>query len=412
MYNSLIAFKILRYLIFMIPISLVLGSVILNINLILILLSFSFLIIFNKDSRVFFKSDWVYVGLIIYFFQIVSTLVNEFYLDSLIRSMSFIKFIILAVCLDIVFCENKKNLENFLKILFVVLVFILIDSSIQYYFGKNLLGYPGDDGRLTSIFNNEYIVGSFISKVGFLVTPIFLKIFIKQKYLNFALMIWLIYLSYSVLITGERMASILIIFGTCLILGYKVFQKKRNILYLIPFSLCIISIIFINPTASKRFQDTISDEYGIGKKLNIKDSNWGAHFLTAYEIFKNYPVLGVGPKNFRIESCKTEYNTIDSLKVNQRCTTHPHNILLEILSEHGIVGLICFSFLIFLILKKINYLYEYNIYFVISLIIYIWPIGTSGSIFTSWNGTFLWINIGILSYLGKKKFKIKSLQLS
>ncbi len=311
MYNSLIAFKILRYLIFMIPISLVLGSVILNINLILILLSFSFLIIFNKDSRVFFKSDWVYVGLIIYFFQIVSTLVNEFYLDSLIRSMSFIKFIILAVCLDIVFCENKKNLENFLKILFVVLVFILIDSSIQYYFGKNLLGYPGDDGRLTSIFNNEYIVGSFISKVGFLVTPIFLKIFIKQKYLNFALMIWLIYL---------------------------------NILYLIPFSLCIISIIFINPTASKRFQDTISDEYGIGKKLNIKDSNWGAHFLTAYEIFKNYPVLGVGPKNFRIESCKTEYNTIDSLKVNQRCTTHPHNILLEILSEHGIVGLICFSF--------------------------------------------------------------------
>ena len=95
MYNSLIAFKILRYLIFMIPISLVLGSVILNINLILILLSFSFLIIFNKDSRVFFKSDWVYVGLIIYFFQIVSTLVNEFYLDSLIRSMSFIKFIIL-----------------------------------------------------------------------------------------------------------------------------------------------------------------------------------------------------------------------------------------------------------------------------------------------------------------------------
>ena len=40
---------------------------------------------------------------------------------------------------------------------------------------------------------------------------------------------------------------------------------------------------------------------------------------------------------------KDKYSSIDSKKAEHRCTTHPHNIILEILSEQGILGIILFS---------------------------------------------------------------------
>ena len=60
--------------------------------------------------------------------------------------------------------------------------------------------------------------------------------------------------------------------------------------------------------------------------------------------------------------------------------------------------MLLFLVLLYLIIKGVKINYEHNIFFLISLLICLWPIGTSGSIFTTVNGTFLWINIGIILY--------------
>ena len=64
-----------------------------------------------------------------------------------------------------------------------------------------------------------------------------------------------------------------------------------------------------------------------------------------YSVFKNYPFFGVGNKNYRVETCRKPQN-IDQAKFEYVCSTHPHQIYIELLSEHGLVGFILILFLV------------------------------------------------------------------
>ena len=133
----------------------------------------------------------------------------------------------------------------------------------------------------------------------------------------------------------------------------------------------------------------------------LKESLHGSHYSTAWKIFKNYPYFGVGNKNFRIE-CQNQIYFDHNYKYTKiRCSTHPHQIYLEFLSELGILGtLIIIMFVTFVIIKS-TYLYfkNYNLIllasslYVVSIFI---PLLPSGSFFTSFGATLFWLNIGVM----------------
>lgn len=401
MYNDIYFHNFLKYLIFLIPISLVSGSLILNINLMLI--SLAILLCGFISSKKLFNQSWLKVAFLFLILQISSSIMNEFYLESLIRSMSFIKFVFLALGINIVFSHDKKNFFIFFKVLFFIIIFVVFDSIIQYFFDQNIFGNPYENNRLSSIFGDEYIVGSFLCKMIFLITPIFLLFINNLKYKNILLFFWFAGAISIILITGDRMPSLLFLMGISLYYLFKAYRNPKNLLSIFLIYILCTAIFFLNPVVSKRFNEISHERYGLTKSFKIKDSQWGAHFLTAWAIFKENPIIGIGAKNFRVESCKTKYANIDSDKAKQRCTTHPHNIILEILSEHGLLGLFLFLGLLYFMINGVNLNYSHNIFFLISLLICVWPIGTSGSIFTTVNGTFLWINLGVILYSKDKK---------
>ena len=57
------------------------------------------------------------------------------------------------------------------------------------------------------------------------------------------------------------------------------------------------------------------------------------HYLSAYMIYLDNKIIGIGPKNFR-NICKQE----KYLTNKYSCTTHPHNTFAQFLSETGIIG--------------------------------------------------------------------------
>ena len=175
--------KILKYLIFFIPISLVAGSLILNLNLVIISLFFLTGTLFSSYYRNYLKIDWFIIGLVFLLLQIISSLINFSGIDSVIRSLGFLKFLLLALSIKLVFENDHKNFFLFLKILFAVIIFIIIDSLIQYFFGQNIFGVKYDHPRLSSVFVDTFVVGSFLSKTGFLVTPLVYFYFDKFHFL-------------------------------------------------------------------------------------------------------------------------------------------------------------------------------------------------------------------------------------
>ena len=127
-------------------------------------------------------------------------------------------------------------------------------------------------------------------------------------------------------------------------------------------------------------------------------------YKSGYAVFKNNPLFGVGNKNYRVETCDTEKKDINP---EYYCTTHPHQIYFEILSEHGIFGfLIILSiifFLTFRLLRKIllskNYIQAGAF---IYIIINLFPILPSGAFFNDFNLTLFMLNFSIMYAINKE----------
>ena len=67
--------------------------------------------------------------------------------------------------------------------------------------------------------------------------------------------------------------------------------------------------------------------------------------------FGKNKIIGVGVKNFRVE-CDIQLDNREPIQ-HPLCSSHPHNLYLEILSETGIIGSIIFVTFILLLIKYI-----------------------------------------------------------
>ena len=65
-------------------------------------------------------------------------------------------------------------------------------------------------------------------------------------------------------------------------------------------------------------------------RSNIYNNPYIHLYKSGYLVFKNYPLLGVGNKNYRVETCDKEKKEIYP---EYFCTTHPHQIYFEMLKS-------------------------------------------------------------------------------
>tara|TARA_A100001015_G_C14828188_1_gene647525 strand:+ start:194 stop:751 length:558 start_codon:yes stop_codon:yes gene_type:complete len=166
----------------------------------------------------------------------------------------------------------------------------------------------------------------------------------------------------------------------------------------------ILSIISTNEVFKERFKSDILNELSQDNYnfINyIKKTEYGKIYSSAYNLYLQKKIFGVGNKNFRIlceKNFKQKYPFTQNLK-ETKCNTHPHQIYLEILVEHGIFGMTIFliSLILFVyrnlifVLKEKDYLLT-SLFFS-TLIIFI-PILPGGSFFTSFNANIFWLNLG------------------
>ena len=395
------------FLISILPISIVAGPSISLLNILFI--TTLFLINYKLSEIQIEKKFLLYLLSILYVYLIFNTFISIDYKEGIYRNLGFLRFIILFIAINLFFTisNNQFKFLNFWSLIILIVVF---DSFVEFTLGKNLLGY-GDGlyaDRIVSFFKDEPIVGAYLLGFNFIIVGYFFEKFYKQNLkLKLAMFLILFILVGCILITGERSNGIKAIIGLMifLFLNNKISAKIKISIFL--FSLFFISLIISN-------SNYLKVRYGQQLFYQLFDSNQRDQFIennlylklykSGLAVFKDYPIFGVGNKNYRVITTR---NIETKINDDYLLNTHPHQIYIELLSEHGLVGtIILLSIFFYLIFKnlKIIILSRNSIQLgcFTYLIINFLPILPSGSFFNDFSSTLFWINLSIMYACNKK----------
>jgi O-antigen ligase len=419
--------KYTSYLFYLIPIFLINSILIADLSVVLIDIIFLYLIIKYKKYS-YFNNNYFKIFLLFYSLITIRSLFAENIFLSLNSSIFYLRFGLFALA-TVFFLEKNSSLAKNLRNLFLIILIILfIDTIYQFAFGKNILGmqyrYTNDNNfRLTSFFGNKGVLGSYVCRFFPLIIALFF--FEKKNKItnnNFFLIILVSIISFILIIlSGERTSLFLLSFGFLLIFLTSKDELKKIFGYSL-IVVAIISILLINfdNRIKHRVVDSAYSQLGLNsneKRIYIFGPVYEGHFKVAYKMFLENPTFGKGVKMFR-DFCNKPENYVNETA----CTTHPHNVFIQILSETGVIGFV-FIFGLFIIVikilltnfyrsffltaKKINYVSSNfsnaKICLLIAIFISISPFSPSGNFFNNWLSIIYFYPIGFLIYLDKYK---------
>ena len=407
--ENFIFFKIPVALFSLIPFFLITGPLLSDLSVSLI--SILFLIYCKKKNNFsYFNRNYFYFFLAFWIYLIVNSLINNFNLDSFKISFFYFRYGVFVIAIVTFLNTDSKFIKYFFYCILVCFAALILDGIYQYFVGENILGFKTPHhARVSSFFNEEMILGGYLSRLW----PIFFGLsifFFKHKKKLFFLSILLFILSETLIfLSGDRVAFFFINLSAFFVF---LFSKKLLKLRLITLSLsiCLIIIIsIINPTAKERvFNQTL-------KGMNLDDQQkrdqngvyiftkqHTHHYITAYRMFLDNKILGVGVKNFRV-FCKDKKYEESWLS----CSTHPHNTYIQILSETGIIGFLflmtVFIYFFTYALKHLilrfkgkYYFNDFEICILSGIAIYVWPFVPTGNIFNNWLNIIMILNFPFL----------------
>ena len=411
--------KIINFLslaIYFFPLTIIIGNFYSNfIVSITSLLFFLYSIIKKKEN---FNNFFFKVFLIFWTLIVMRSLFTSEILFSFKSSFLFIRYALFCLLIKFLIINNKNFLKNFFNVNVLLIVFISIDALVQFYFGKNFFGLLSsqiENNRISGVFGKELILGSFITKLAFI---LFAINSIKKK--NYYIFFLVIFLYIIVFITGERASFFLFTLG--IFYSFIFLKEKKIYLYFLIAALIVLTAIIVGKDSVKKRMilntyDQLYSENNIDnnsqKKIFLFSEGHQVLILNSLNMFYQNPIMGIGPNLYRFH-CENEkyfisgkdYPNFGAGKdfVNH-CNTHPHNYYVQILSETGIVGAF---FIFFALIKFMHYsiknlyiqikerifLNQYNVFIYAAIIINLWPFIPTGNFFGSSAANLFWLPVG------------------
>jgi len=286
---------ILTFLFISFPIAIILGNLLINIFIFIISILY---LIKNFNRSLVVNKTFLLLTLLLF-----SLVINLFFTQNIDlsyqRVLKFFFIIFFVLSFQYLINQNKSYDKIIFKSWFYILSIVVLDLIIEFNLGYNSLGMKSYmPGRLAGFFNDELVVGYFY--LGFI---FFSFSFLYKKYHSSKLFVIFLYffIIFISLIIGERSNLIKLFIGISIIIFLIL---ELSIVKKVIFSLLIVivSITFIlsNQSYKVRYYDQLKVFFQPqGLDQYLKSSEYGAHYNTAYKMFQQNKIFGVGIKNFK-----------------------------------------------------------------------------------------------------------------
>ena len=236
----------------------------------------------------------------------------------------------------------------------LLVAFMAIDALIQFVWHVDLFGYPYKRGVLKGLFYPKQRLGLFLA----VLAPLYVDTVLNWCRRHAWLWLLLVPMVVAVLMSQKRSAWIMLVFGA-LFHGLLWARRRRahgarpRLLLATLLLGLALGLAALNPALRARLVDTSgvfsTDAATFDKASAYRLTLW----RTGVRIFADHWLTGVGPRGFR--HVYADYAPPDDfwLKRTGQGQTHPHQLMLEIAIETGVIGLAAFVAFYVLLLRRL-----------------------------------------------------------
>ena len=396
--------KINSFILYFLPISLVTGPFIPNLIITLVSFISLLIIIYNKDWN-YFNNPFFKFLFFFSIYLIINNILNKNFNLNSISSYTYLRYGIFSIAIWILIEKNNNFFRNFTKFTLITLLIVFIDSIFQYFNGVNLLGIEKSSyNKISSFFGRDVKLGAYLARF-YLFSYIFIYFFLGKKLLNVIyLNLFNILCIILILFTGER-TSFFIFFLNFLLINFILCRNffNKTITFFLAIFATIIILVNVGEVKNRYINYSLNQILDSNDKvINIFSKEHERHYKISLKMFSDNKLFGQGSNTFRYLCSSEKFRLSDK---NEGCSTHPHNIYVQLLAETGLIGfsflLIAFFYIYYklitgLVISKKGQNFEKKLLLYVPIAIYLFPFIPTGSFFNSWVNIIVFLPVGFL----------------
>ncbi len=233
--------------------------------------------------------------------------------------------------------DSPEKRDLLLKFTAYLLLFWVADAVFQFFVGFNSFGYPLLH-QLTGVFGKHLRLGITLA----ILSP-FIISWSTERWPDWISLLILTAIVFVIIAAGTR--SSWVMFGVILLaygVSYLCVHREKAVA-LIFITLCALAT---TGAISYKYFDSISSRVdttlllfsGDREKLDVALSYRLPIWNGAWKMIRNHPVNGVGTRNYR-DAYMAHAEQDDYYVQSDVVPSHPHQYLLEIASETGLIGI-------------------------------------------------------------------------
>lgn len=268
---------------------------------------------------------------------------------SWLTTLGYIRFYLAGLfAISIVQIAEVRRLAYW--ILFATGLFWVADSLLQFSVGADLFGNEYFPGRLNGVFADNYKQGQILAALGPLMVLGLQKELGSKK-----AMVAVIFLLVVILLSGTRASWIMALVAGAGFIFYSSWRHPGLKFKAFLFIGVMVSIFTVLYTTSNDFRDRVDQALllfeGDKASVDVAVSYRVAIWEHAYEVLRDHPINGIGVRGFR--QIYEQYASDEDFFVTRDMqVTHPHQLILEVGSGAGLIGLAGLSLFYYLLLKS------------------------------------------------------------
>ncbi|HUX82826.1 MAG TPA: O-antigen ligase family protein [Halothiobacillus sp.] len=359
-------------------------------------------IAYRRRDFTWLAEGWVYAAAGL---SLILLLLAPFSVDpgySALSAVLAFRWPVFAGVLIWLFTRRPDTLALFERSMAAVMVFIIVDTLLQYVTGTDIFGHAKPEAyRLTGPFAHS-LVGSFTDRIWFIGLAVvwFSALRWGEGRALLAAAVASAIGTLFLFLTGERAAFLTFLMGSGLVFLGIILHYPRWRVRLVGLALVGMALV-VGVAATQKEMVGRSVDSTIHTISHLDETVYGLNFLTGLEEFQAHPWTGVGAREFKAY-CDTQmpknhaqYNAMGF----DGCVLHPHNFYTGMLAEGGIGSFLIFAAMVILMFvavvrgaRQANQ--PFFAYFGAALLLTsFWPIQSSMEYFNGWTAALIWTGV-------------------